>query len=39
MRAHNRPPFPPKIPRTDMRSWEVPTAVIALPPENWTILR
>jgi hypothetical protein len=34
MRAHNRPPFPPKIPRTDMRSWEVPTAVIDV--MSWT---
>ena len=31
MRAHNRPSFPPKIPRTDMKSWEVPTAIIYRP--------
>ena len=31
MRGHNRPPFPPKIPGTDMRSPEVPTAIIYRP--------
>lgn len=31
MRGHNRPPFPPKVPRTDMRSWDVPTAIIPQP--------
>ncbi|NKC49819.1 ETC complex I subunit [Ochrobactrum anthropi ATCC 49188] len=31
MRGHNRPPFPPKIPGTNMRSWDVPTAIIYRP--------
>lgn len=31
MRGHNRPPFPPKIPGTDLRSWDVPTAIIYRP--------
>jgi hypothetical protein len=31
MRGHNRPPFPPKVPGTDMRSWDVPTAIIYRP--------
>lgn len=31
MRGHNRPPFPPKIPGTNMRSWGVPTAIIYRP--------
>lgn len=31
MRGHNRPPFPPKIPGTDMRSRDVPTAIIYRP--------
>ena len=31
MLGHNRPPFPPKVPGTDMRSWDVPTAVIYRP--------
>lgn len=30
-RGHNRPPFPPKAPGTDMRSWDVPTVVIYRP--------
>lgn len=31
MRGHNRPPFSPKVPGTDMRSWDVPTAIIYRP--------
>ena len=31
MRGHNRPPFPPKIPGTDLPSWDVPTAIIYRP--------
>ncbi|WP_041375350.1 NADH dehydrogenase ubiquinone Fe-S protein 4 [Polymorphum gilvum] len=31
MRGHNRPPFPPKIPGTNMRSWDVPNAIIYRP--------
>ena len=31
MHGHNRPPFPPKMPGTDMRSWDVPTAIIYRP--------
>lgn len=31
MRGHNRPPFPPKVPGTALRSWDVPTAVIYRP--------
>ena len=31
MRGHNRPPFPPTIPGTTMRSWDVPTAIIYRP--------
>lgn len=31
MRGHNRPPFPPKIPGTDLPSWDVPTAIIYHP--------
>ena len=31
MRGHNRPPFPPTIPGTNMRSWDVPTAIIYRP--------
>lgn len=31
MRGHNRPPFPPKIPGTELRSWDVPTAIIYRP--------
>ena len=31
MRGHNRPPFPPKIPGTNTRSWDVPTAIIYRP--------
>lgn len=31
MRAHNRPPFPPKVPGTGIRSWDVPTAIIYRP--------
>ncbi len=31
MLGHNRPPFPPKVPGTDMRSWAVPTAIIYRP--------
>ncbi len=31
MRGHNRPPIPPKIPGTNMRSWDVPTAIIYRP--------
>lgn len=31
MRRHNRPPFPPTIPGTNMRSWDVPTAIIYRP--------
>jgi hypothetical protein len=30
-RGHNRPPLPPKVPGTDMRSWDVPTAIIYRP--------
>ena len=30
-RGHNRSPFPPKAPGTDMRSWDVPTVVIYRP--------
>ena len=31
MRGHNRPPYPPKIPGTDLPSWDVPTAIIYRP--------
>jgi hypothetical protein len=31
MRGHNRPPFPPKIPGTDMSSRDVPSAIIYRP--------
>lgn len=31
MRGHNRPPFPPKTPGTDLPSWDVPTAIIYRP--------
>lgn len=31
MRGHNRPPFPPKVPGTESRSWDVPTAIIYRP--------
>ncbi len=31
MRGHNRPPFRPKIPGTDIRSDDVPTAIIYRP--------
>ncbi|MCK8785574.1 ETC complex I subunit [Roseomonas sp. NAR14] len=31
MRGHNQPPFPPKIPGTELRSWDVPTAIIYRP--------
>ena len=31
MRGHNRPPFPPKSPGTDLPSWDVPTAIIYRP--------
>ena len=31
MRGHNRPPFAPKIPGTDLPSWDVPTAIIYRP--------
>ncbi|EPX87696.1 ETC complex I subunit putative region [Rubellimicrobium thermophilum DSM 16684] len=31
MRGHNRPPFAPKIPGTDLRSWDVPMAIIYRP--------
>ncbi|MBA4491354.1 NADH dehydrogenase ubiquinone Fe-S protein 4 [Paracoccus sp. S1E-3] len=31
MRGDNRPPFPPKIPGTDLPSWDVPTAIIYRP--------
>ncbi|WP_376711342.1 NADH dehydrogenase ubiquinone Fe-S protein 4 [Pseudochrobactrum lubricantis] len=31
MRGHNRQPFPPKIPGTDLPSWDVPTAIIYRP--------
>ena len=31
MRGHNRPRFPPKVPGTEMRSWDVPTAIIYRP--------
>ena len=36
MRGHNRPPFPPKVPGTDMRSWDVPTAIIYRPTRSAT---
>ena len=31
MRGHNRPPFPPKIPGTDLPTWDMPTAIIYRP--------
>ena len=31
MRGHNRPPFPPTIPGSNMRSWDVPSAIIYRP--------
>lgn len=31
MKGHNRPPFAPKIPGTDLRSQDVPVAVIYRP--------
>lgn len=31
MRGHNRPPYPPRIPGTDFRSWDVPMAIIYRP--------
>ncbi|MEN3145417.1 NADH dehydrogenase ubiquinone Fe-S protein 4 [Ochrobactrum sp. WV_118_8] len=31
MRGHNRPPFLPKVPGTNMWSWDVPTAIIYRP--------
>ncbi|KAB2535274.1 ETC complex I subunit [Salipiger aestuarii] len=33
-RGHNRPPFRPKIPGTDLRSPDVPTAIIYRPSRN-----
>ncbi|AUJ65606.1 ETC complex I subunit (plasmid) [Aestuarium zhoushanense] len=33
-RGHNRPPFPPKIPGTDLRAPDVPTAIIYRPARN-----
>jgi hypothetical protein len=36
MRGHNRPPFAPKVPGTDLRSWEVPTAIIYRPARSAT---
>lgn len=36
MRGHNRPPFPPKVPGTKMRSWDVPTAIIYRPARSVT---
>jgi len=36
MRRHNRPPFPPTIPGTNMRSWDVPTAIIYRPARSAT---
>ncbi|MFS0851786.1 NADH dehydrogenase ubiquinone Fe-S protein 4 [Novosphingobium panipatense] len=31
MRGHNRPRFPPKVPGTDLRSWDVAAAIIYRP--------
>ncbi|HEY9040141.1 MAG TPA: NADH dehydrogenase ubiquinone Fe-S protein 4 [Roseovarius sp.] len=33
-RGHNRPPFRPKLPGTDLRSGAVPTAIIYRPSRN-----
>ncbi len=34
MRGHNRPPFRPRIPGTDLRSADVPAAIIYRPSRN-----
>jgi hypothetical protein len=36
MRGHNRPPFRPRIPGTDLRSGDVPTAIIYRPARSAT---